>query len=385
MLGGLLAAISFASAFQYGRDSEAQLSNSSLSQQFYNKYCNPFTYNNESAVQCSQFIVNETDIEFFQKETLPISDATYVFLRACTIQFFNENFINKFPKAANLNVDQCTLYWKYVPSNISKENTVLQNLTIQGSTINNQNVNAAALSQLTALRVLTITGSQVESSTIDGMAFANNTNLVYLEISDVPISEIYTSAFANNRNLETIKITGTELRVLPHGLFRRNEKLQTVILSDNKIVNLPLPFFPTSVVDIELSGNALEVISAHTFKDLKNLSSLDLSRNNISVLSNTSFAAAKNLTFLNLHTNQITKFERKLFSENKYLKTLFLYNNKFTTLPEDTFDDLDKLEIVIIALHWNLLEIIISWNKIWLLSDIEILIFYRDFLKNVIL
>lgn len=316
-------------------------------EQFYNNSCYAYTYSDLSSVQCSQFHISQTDIAAFQNETFVISNANHVLLSGCTIEAFNENLVNKFPNATHIDIEQCSLNLKYDHSNISRVNTVLKTMVIGGSYVYG-NDNATAFSMLTGLTALSIRGSYIENSTIDNTLFANNTNLVYLEISNVQLSKVDAKAFYNLQNLKTINITGTGLSILPYGLLQNNRKLKTLVLSNNNIEYLPLPFFPTSVVDIQINKNSLEVISSQAFRGLNSLSYLDLSFNSISVLSTDAFSPTQNLTYLDLHNNQIPKFERKHFSQSSYLKALFLYNNKFTTLPEDIFDDLGQLGIVVI-------------------------------------
>lgn len=330
---GLLATTSIASVFD--------------PQQFYSHYCYAFTYNNASSVQCSQFYLSQASIQAFQDEKFVISNATNVFLIGCAFGSLNENVVNKFPKATNIYIEQCTFNLDNVHSKASVVNTVLKSLTIEKSNAYGSG-NITSFGMLTGLTQLSINAYLLEDSVIGSTIFANNTKLEYLEISNVQLTTIDANAFNNLKNLKTINITNTGLSALPYGLLKNNQNLITVVLSYNNLEFLPLPFFPSSVENIQMNNNILEVISAQTFKGLSRLSYLDLSGNSISVLSNAAFSSATNLTYLDLHNNQISKFDRKLFSQSKNLQTVYLYHNKFTTLPEDCFDDLGQLGIVIV-------------------------------------
>lgn len=217
----LLAFYSFAKAFNV--------------EEFNRDYCE--TTDNGNEVKCTSFNFGRLDDKAFQNESFVISNATKVHLRFCTLATFNENFVNKFPKAEILIVDACLLDLNNLHTPLSEVNTKLQTLTFVRANIYEDNA-STGFSYLTGLKNFNFQGYYVSSNGISNTWFENNINLVNIEISDVELSYIDVNAFTNLQQLETVNITDTGLNALPTGLFKNNNNLHTLVFN-NEYVPLP--------------------------------------------------------------------------------------------------------------------------------------------------
>lgn len=110
--------------------------------------------------------------------------------------------------------------------------------------------------------------------------------------------------------------------------------LQRIYLSRCRIVNIDDRTFKglSNLVELDLSGNLLEVIPTETFVDCRSLMRLTLSSNPIRTLKR---AAFDNLPFLNtleLRNCEISKIEPGTFSGLNSLEWLHLSKNKLTSI-----------------------------------------------------
>lgn len=103
------------------------------------------------------------------------------------------------------------------------------------------------------------------------------------------------------------------------------------------------PFnFLINLVDLKLKENAIETLTAATFRNLSSLQTLDLSSNNLTVLEKEVFKDAARLVHLDLSNNQLKRVDRG-FDGLTSLSRLDLRNNRLTSITHVTFRELTQL------------------------------------------
>lgn len=218
--------------------------------EFNRNYCK--TSANGRETNCTSFYLGHVDDAAFQNENFVISRATKVILSGCTLSNLNENFINKFPNAVNMTFHQCSLDLKKVHSNLSRENRVLKQLTIEYSNLYDV-ANATAFDYLTGLSDFRLNGYYLASNYIGDSWFRNNRNLSKVEITQLSLTGIDAKTFVNLRQLASVNISVSGLKSLSLDLFRNNTNLESFVFNNNAAQFVPLPTLPKSIKNVSVN------------------------------------------------------------------------------------------------------------------------------------
>lgn len=302
----------------------------------------------KDSLVCTRFAFSAADKNDIQRTNFIISTVPKVEFVHANIGSLNENLINKFPNAVDFRITgDSNVYLNYTSSPISVTNVKLQKLVIDGGYVFNNN-NSLALSKLTGLKHFELAPQHLEFPILDDVLLSKNIQLENVTIQ--LIESISNKAFINLSKLSKLSIEYGNIDKLPEDLLTRNTVLKELRLVSNRLPFIPSnSFFPKSLQIISLQNNNIQYLNNKQLVGLTNLKSLDLSINQISVISPDSFTNLSALESLNLSFNSINELTRKHFTPLKALKGLSLFENKFSKLPNDIFDDLTKIERVVIV------------------------------------
>lgn len=73
---------------------------------------NDHNQSTQNGYLCENFVLTKTDLDDMTKDSTVLSSHPYIFLRNCTIDYFNENFVATFPDMDRLFMDNCQLSLK---------------------------------------------------------------------------------------------------------------------------------------------------------------------------------------------------------------------------------------------------------------------------------
>lgn len=118
-----------------------------------------------------------------------------------------------------------------------------------------------------------------------------------------------------------------------------NLKTREFRLGWNKLKSLSNISSISSITDLDLERNEIEVIGVNDLKNLRNLKKLDLGYNKISKIEEKAFKNLNSLQWLSLAYNPLTSFNKSLFSDLKNLTHLELTS---TQLKEIDYQSLVK-------------------------------------------
>lgn len=311
---------------------------------FMSKYC---TEINNSLLYCSGFKWTTQEKSEIQNSNFVISLASRIELDSVDIGALNENFINKFPNAVEVVINNCDVYLNSSRTRISQMNTKLKTLKIEHSVIHG-NKDSIAFNLLAGLNTFELAYPIFkDSSEIDSALLSKNVNLNSVTLSGQNIGNISINAFENLKKLQILNIVGTSFKSFPPALLRNNQKLEALNLGFNKIDSIQAAdFFPVNLKTLALNNNQITFLNNMHFKVLPNLSELNLRNNGLLVLSPTAFNDLKVLKILNLENNKLQNITRQHFEKNLLLKEIYLSGNELMGLPNDIFDGLNYLERV---------------------------------------
>lgn len=284
---------------------------------FVQRYCEE----TDSDITCSQFRLTSVDMKDFASNTFTISNAENVYLNG-EVGSVNEYLFEKFPKANRFFVSSKTidLDKPFKRRSNEKITSKISELTLKGSETETRGYQkSSSLNSLTSLKALEMNFFLPE---VDEVLLAKNTKLEILIINDSQLEEIAPKAFKNLKKLTKLDLSGNRLvtRNLDSKLFSSQSKLYCLDLSRNYITFAPLgSFWPSSLVNLNLSSNQISTITKNHFKNLENLASLDLGYNRINVLSRDAFAETTELVFASIRSNKVKKAPEILFPHQNKL------------------------------------------------------------------
>lgn len=150
--------------------------------------------------------------------------------------------------------------------------------------------------------------------------------------------------FKHFPNLKIINLSQNQIDFLDQFTFEdsRKDSLVELVLERNKISKLNSRIFGenlSSLKEINLNQNQIELIEDFTFEYLSSLEYLDLTRNNLNYLSRNTFAGLKNLKKLFLSYNPFKTFDSNTFMHVTNLNRLDIISN--TDADWFTFDNSD--------------------------------------------
>lgn len=195
-------------------------------------------------------------------------------------------------------------------------------------------------------------------------SFTNLPNLRYLSLASNIIDSMESGTFANLPKLEILELQGNNLSYFSLNAFHNvshSDVTFTLNISKNHIdrleggppisvnifdcsfndlIEVPSNFFvflETSIRQIVLSHNKIELISGEIFGDATNLEILDLHKNHISSVKRKTFTELISLQILDLSCNLISQLSVEQFYNLNKLRYLKLDHNNIRLLPRDVF------------------------------------------------
>lgn len=288
-----------------------------------------------SAEYCTNY-PNGLHCSKVSNKNIEISNKTYVSIDDADLQI-DKNFMDKFPKATFLNLEESILY---IADPGTKEIHPLKSLWIISCDVDNFTY---ALRRFRDLEELKISQTLIDYDFIDKDLLKNNRNLKVLKLNRIRIHSIEANAFDNLSNLNYIEITGTDLHEIPVDLFKFNSHLEYLILSQNKFSTIPNIDYPQSLRTWNLYNNIIGNVSAKDFEKLVNIEDLLLNLNRIEYIEENAFHELKNIKYLQLASNKLTNFSKTLFED---LNTLDFLDVSYNTISEDALDVLSDSFVI---------------------------------------
>lgn len=156
------------------------------------------------------------------------------------------------------------------------------------------------------------------------------------------LSTLPPGLFAGLSQLAFLDLTGVGLTELQPGAFRDiGSTLRWLYLEDNRLEALPVGVFDgaAGLWRLQLNGNRLATLAAGTFDGATVLVWLDLSDNRLAALPPGLFENLLQLEHIRLHDNRLAALPPELFEDLAYLDVLMLHGNGLATLPTAFFAD----------------------------------------------
>lgn len=149
-------------------------------------------------------------------------------------------------------------------------------------------------------------------------------------------------------NLEMLDLSGNEIETIPSHFFRDLPALKSLKLNENNISNMDMLLKELSsqqLSRLELARNAIETIPVE-INSFSNLSVLKLSHNNIkSSLNNSTFGNLTQLREIYLDNNKLRQMSADTFRLNTNLEVVDLSRNELEMFPD--LKNLEKLDTFI--------------------------------------
>ncbi|KAL9955905.1 hypothetical protein ACROYT_G037304 [Oculina patagonica] len=178
-------------------------------------------------------------------------------------------------------------------------------------------------------------------------AFANLTNLKYLDLSYNNIGNLPDGVFANLKNLRSLYLDNNNLRFLLDDVFANLKILRNLDLSSNNITFLPDEVFANlkNLQTLFLTSNAIKFLPYGVFNDLTSLGYLELGVNVLTHLPKGVFRKMRKLRVLNLSFNNLPNVSADVLSIPS-LEYLYLSSNNIEHLTNDVFSTLSNLYVL---------------------------------------
>lgn len=294
-----------------------------------------------STLTCDYVKFSDEENTEIQDTKFAISNGTFqkVTFRHCDL-IANGALFEKFPHTFEFIFEDCVLdITSDSVRNISSHMSL--SLTISSSTVNG-NKGLKTLSRLSS-----ITFSET---------YFNNLYEFFKQVPQLNSIAFFRCSFAVTSDLfqGLSGIQGIFIENNPYfttlgaGIFSSLDRLQYLYLRNNQIGFIPCSYFPSSLINLFLNNNTIQVITENTFKNLRELRILDLGDNQIKHLSEKSLDNLNNLQNLQLRNNKIKDFTRRHLNGTNILDTLDISNNDIKDLSDETFDGLEYLNSLII-------------------------------------
>lgn len=178
-------------------------------------------------------------------------------------------------------------------------------------------------------------------------------NLVYLSIIRNKISEIPNEIFVDLIRLKKLVLRDSEISSISEGAFKNLKRLEVLLLSGNKLKEvLSNTLSNVTVKTLDLSFNKISKIDKHAFSD--NLILLNLKKNELTNLQDETFSNLNSLEMLILSKNKLQYLNKNTFKGLSNLSKLDLSKNQIETIEPDTFSNLN--EIMFLYLKYNRLS-----------------------------
>uniref|UniRef100_UPI00358E8D20 leucine-rich repeat-containing G-protein coupled receptor 5 isoform X1 n=1 Tax=Myxine glutinosa TaxID=7769 RepID=UPI00358E8D20 len=229
----------------------------------------------------------------------------------------------------------------------------------------------AAFSHLQALRELRLAGNDLVDLSTN--CFSGLKNLRVLTLQNNQFHHIPAHALQNLPNLQSLRFDANHIEEVPVGSFSALHRLRHLWLDDNALRVVPMEALGElpSLQALTLALNHIRVIPSMAFKNLSNLIVLRLHNNRIERLDGGCFEGLHSLDYLDLNDNQLTEFPTGIislhrlqelafhsnnlayipdnaFKGNPLLHTIHLYDNPIEYVGHSTFQNLHKLQTLLL-------------------------------------
>lgn len=292
---------------------------------------------------CSNFTLSSDDKDHIQRDDFIISEKSFVRFAKASIGLLNENFFRKFPNAESMHFSSTNIVFG---SSENGSTHPLKLLTFKSCKIQSSE-NSNALKSLTELEEFKIANpKKLENVKIDSKFFENNPNIRHLILTLGPTQKLDNDLIDDGvldvlPNLEYFSYDG-KISKISAETFKNNRNLTSLRLQNNGLKEIEgEKAFPESLQHLILSRNHLRNIST-AFKGLTNLKMLDLSTNNIGNFEGCTFDDLVKLKVLFLDANELSCFSERHIENLKFLSALYL---RYNYLDEGDLDFIDRNKI----------------------------------------
>ncbi|XP_070231373.1 extracellular matrix protein 2 isoform X3 [Bos mutus] len=201
-----------------------------------------------------------------------------------------------------------------------------------------------------------------------------------LELIDNSITSIPDEAFNGLPNLERLDLSKNNITSSGIGpkAFKFLKNLMRLNMDGNNLVTIPSEL-PSTLEELKINENKLQVIDEESLSDLNQLVTLELEGNNLSEtnVNSLAFKHLKSLSYLRLGRNKFRIIPQGLPAS---IEELYLENNQIEEITEISFNHTRKINVIglrynkieenrIAPLAWinqeNLESIDLSYNKLY--------------------
>lgn len=314
--------------------------------EFVKSYCTLESHRRERVeLKCSNFKFSESVIDDIQSNDFIITNLTRVHFQNCDIGIVNDNFLAKFPHVEEFRFNNVIFTTSpptrgfVLPSPLKVVDLVIS----EGRMTHTQNCNF--LSAMPDLEYVHLGSIDVNFKTMDANFFQNNPKITWITLKNLSIVSFEEGIFDTLGELDGVYIYEVKLGFLPRALFTKNTKLKKVLLDHCSLDKVPELSYPKSLNTVSLSYNNITVITASSFKNMENVTTLKLNNNNIENFWLEVLDELKNLTAVDLSYNRITEISKDHFWRLEEMSFIDLRFNDIETT------DLEEFVNVNVMLH----------------------------------
>lgn len=180
--------------------------------------------------------------------------------------------------------------------------------------------------------------------------FANQPQLLELDLSRNRIIDLPRTAFTRLPRLRCLNLAHNQLSIIPFQVFHALESLEHLDMANNRLVSILDNFFigNTALRVLNLRNNTIETLSKNSLYGLERLTHLDLSDNQLLSIDRNAFDSLTALRVLNVGRNNLTVLPTILFYRLHQLQYVNLSRNNFKIIPNGLFASQHRLEELII-------------------------------------
>lgn len=152
----------------------------------------------------------------------------------------------------------------------------------------------------------------------------------------------------NNDDVTKLSISDSFVKYINNDFFVHFKNLKTLFITNSKLQYL-VPLIESSTLnELSLNGNFINILEANVFHLIGNIESIDLSDNRIETIDETAFYKLENLKELNLKSNKISQLPENVFNWLTEMTHLSLVNNKLERINGELLIRNTKLEVLLL-------------------------------------
>ncbi|XP_041366916.1 uncharacterized protein LOC121381645 [Gigantopelta aegis] len=222
-----------------------------------------------------------------------------------------------------------------------------------------------ALKSLPDLEELDIDDNNIEY--LPDYSFAENKNLMLLQLKGNPILSVGKKAFSNlpklrkiylseahdmtefpdlegTSSLDGLRFDRANIRVIPPDMCHHLPLLKTLDVHSNRIDQLPNVTGCSALLNLNMGNNAITSLEGRPFRSLHELTDLTLGHNYITHIPEDAFYGLDKLLYLDLSHNKLSRIHPAAFIPLMNVEDLNLGDNHIPMLPESGLENLNKLK-----------------------------------------